>query len=66
MRYQKLKGLAAYAEKYPQIYRRIEAIAKIDGSYKVLDVTEPSVRAEIVQSDNMESLYKSNVASDYS
>lgn len=62
----KLKGLAAYAEKYPQTYRRIEAIAKIDGTYKVLDVTEPGVRAEIAQSDNIESLYKSKVASKYS
>jgi type III restriction enzyme len=61
----KLKGLAAYAEEYGSLYRRIDAIADIDGTFRVLDLTEPAVRQEIVNATDARSLYLSTVASDY-
>jgi hypothetical protein len=36
----KLKGLARYAENNGAVYRRIEAVADLNGSYKLLDLKE--------------------------
>jgi len=54
---EKLKGLASYAEKHHAHFRRIDAIAEIDGVLKVLDMTEKTVRDAIIDSDQPTSLY---------
>lgn len=40
----KLRGLADYTDKHGALYRRIEAVAKLDGSYRVLDLKRAEVR----------------------
>ena len=40
----KLRGLADYTEKHGTYYGRIEAVAKLDGSYRVLDLKLAEVR----------------------
>jgi type III restriction enzyme len=62
----KLNGLASYAEKYGDHYRRIEAVAKIDAGYRVLDLTEHSTRQAVRAASSAEALYKSEVGYDYS
>ncbi|GAB2989167.1 hypothetical protein [Nocardioides montaniterrae] len=57
----KLRGLAAYAEEHGAIFHRIEAVA--DG--RVLDLTEPHVRAAVRSAGDVRSLYASSVAYDY-
>ncbi|MEN9253117.1 MAG: hypothetical protein Q6L58_11840, partial [Thermostichales cyanobacterium BF3_bins_165] len=43
----KLRGLAAYAERHGSQYLRIEAVAKIADTFRVLDLKEASVRAAV-------------------
>jgi type III restriction enzyme len=40
----KLRGLADYTEKHGALYGRIEAVANLDGSYRVLDLRRAEVR----------------------
>ncbi len=61
----KLKGLSAYAEEYGSHYRRIDAIADIDGTFRVLDLTEPTVRQEVIKATDAKSLYLSSVSTEY-
>jgi type III restriction enzyme len=61
----KLKGLCRYAETNDGIYRRIDAIAQIDGKYRVLDLTEASVRVAIGSATSVTDLYRSDAATDY-
>jgi type III restriction enzyme len=61
----KLKGLAAYAESNRDSYRRIEAVAKVDGKFRVLDLTEVDVRNAIANAQTIRSIYDSDAASDY-
>lgn len=58
----KLKGLARYAEANSVLYRRIDAITELDGSYKLLDLKEASVRSAVFAATNVKSLYESPVA----
>jgi len=45
----KLQALAAFAERFGDRFVRIESVAKVeDGSLRVLDLGEPSVRAEVL------------------
>lgn len=53
----KLKGLAAYTETHADAFRRIVAVADLDGALRMLDLTKPEVHAR--------SLYRGDVASDY-
>jgi type III restriction enzyme len=62
----KLQGLAHYAETHSQFYRRIEAVAEVDGNLRVLNLTSPNVRQAILKAPNAESIYKSAVAGNYS
>lgn len=62
----KLKGLADYAEKHGEHYRRVEAVAKIGSVYRVLDLTDHATRAEIRKASGAEAAYRSGVAHDYS
>jgi type III restriction enzyme len=62
----KLKGLARYAERHPDAFRRIEAVADIGASkLRMLDLTKPNVRQEVLGASNAETLYRGAVARDY-
>jgi hypothetical protein len=61
----KLKGLARYAETSGAIYRRIEAIAEINGNYKLLDMKEERVRKAIFAASSAKGLFESSEAFDY-
>jgi len=61
----KLKGLATYAERHEQSFRRIEAVAKIDDKLRVLELTDPDVRKAVAEATNAKTLYTSELASDY-
>jgi type III restriction enzyme len=61
----KLKGLARYAETKGAIYRRIEAVAELNGSYRLLDLKETRVRQAIFASTNAKALFGSPVAAEY-
>ena len=61
----KLRGLADYAERHGSHYRRIDAVAKIGDTLRVLDLTEASVRAAVATASDVTSLYQSDHAADY-
>lgn len=43
----KLRGLATFAEEHGDAFVRIDSIAEIDGTLRVLDLTEATVRKEV-------------------
>ena len=61
----KLRGLAAFAEKYQGEFRRIESVAETGGTMRVLDLTKHHVRQAIRDAKTAKGLYESGVASDY-
>jgi type III restriction enzyme len=61
----KLKGMAQYAEANDATFRRIEVVAEVGGTYRVLDLTEPSVREAIQTATSAMALYKSSAATNY-
>jgi type III restriction enzyme len=61
----KLQGLARYAEDYGAAYRRIDAVAELDGRYKLLDLKDEKVRAAVLDGRSAKSLYDSSVAENY-
>ena len=61
----KLKGLARYAESHAQVYRRIEAVAKVGSNLRVLDLTNDEVRQAVMAASSAESLYASALAGNY-
>jgi hypothetical protein len=61
----KLVGLADYANSHGVFYRRIEAVAEIDGKLKVLDLTDPEVRAAVTEATSAKSLYEGLLAKYY-
>lgn len=61
----KLRGLAAFAEKYQGEFRRIESVAEIGGKMRVLDLTKHHVRQAIRDAQTAKGLYESGVATDY-
>jgi type III restriction enzyme len=61
----KLQGLARYAETNAEHFRRIEAVTAIGNGYKVLDISEPAVRAAIHDATNAKTLYESSFATEY-
>jgi hypothetical protein len=62
----KLQGLADYAEKFGDQYRRIEAVADGGSGLRRLDMTKPEVRSAVRSASSAEGLYKSATAGDYS
>jgi len=58
----KLKGLAKYAETHPGMYRRIEAVAFVDRSYRALDLTSARVQLVVRDADDAAELYRGNLA----
>ncbi len=61
----KLKGLAKYAKANLNIYRRIEAVAKIEDKYRVLDLANDKVREAIQAAASAKSVYSGDIAKDY-
>ncbi|WP_374690324.1 DEAD/DEAH box helicase [Accumulibacter sp.] len=61
----KLQGLAEYAASHIDAYRRIESIADVDKKLRVLDLTREEVRKGIADAQDVVSLYRGNLASDY-
>lgn len=62
----KLQGLARYAERHGGAFGRIEAVAEIDGTYRVLDMQQEVVRNAVKNANSAVSVYSSDVATDYS
>lgn len=64
---EKLKGLAYYAEKHRQLFCRIEAIDKVDGVYRRLDMMRADVRKAIIEYEGKaKDLYLNDaIASEY-
>lgn len=61
----KLDGLAIYAQKHKDLFRRFESVAKVGGNFRVLDLKDKSVCEAISKSKDPEELFLSNVASNY-
>lgn len=61
----KLRGLAEYAESNAQSFGRIEAVAKTGNGYRVLDLTEQSVRLAILAATSATLLFDSPHGSRY-
>jgi hypothetical protein len=61
----KLRGLARYAEVSGAVYRRIEAVAELNGKYRLLDLKEERVRDAVLSASSAKSLYDSPVAKNY-
>jgi len=54
----KLRGLAEYAETYAASFHRIEAVAEVDGSLRVLDLTREGVRKAVEVAIDAAALYR--------
>lgn len=61
----KLRGLADFTEAVGQSFRRIEAVAEVDGVLWKLDLKEDAVRAAIREATDAKALYLSQIASSY-
>ncbi|MDV2982474.1 UNVERIFIED_CONTAM: DEAD/DEAH box helicase family protein [Actinomycetes bacterium ARC8] len=61
----KLKGLANYAEKHAKFFHRVEAVSKIDGILRVIDLTKSDVRMAVRQALSAEELYRGKIAINY-
>jgi hypothetical protein len=65
----KLRGLAHYTATHATTYRRIEAVAEVNGKLRVLDLTREDVRTAIdkLQGGDVtaQNLFAGSVASDY-
>ncbi|MGU3438063.1 hypothetical protein ACNHUS_34260 [Actinomycetes bacterium M1A6_2h] len=61
----KLRGLADFAERFADDFRRIESVAETSGNLRVLDITKASVRDAIRETQSARALYESDLASDY-
>ena len=61
----KLRGMADFAERFANDFRRIESVAETGGVLRVLDLTKPRVREAIRAAQSAKALYESELASDY-
>lgn len=61
----KLRGLADFAERFADDFRRIESVAETGGVLRVLDITKSYVREAIRDAQSAKALYGSEVARDY-
>ena len=61
----RLRGLARYSETHQAVFRRIEILAEISGTYRLLDLTEPSVREAVQRAESAKALFQSDAATDY-
>ena len=65
MLFPKLRGLANFAERFGDEFRRIESVAETGGKLRVLDFKLESVRRAVSEAKDAKELYRSEVASDY-
>lgn len=61
----KLRGLADFAEKFGEDFRRIESVAETGGKLRVLDRTKDHVREAVRIASDARSLYEADLANDY-
>jgi type III restriction enzyme len=62
----KLKGLAAFAERYANEFLRIEAVAIVNAKgLRLLDLTDPDVRSAVETAQNAADLYAGDFAQPY-
>jgi type III restriction enzyme len=61
----KLRGLSHYAEANGQHFRRIEAVAKIDDTYRMLDLMKHEVRDAIATAISAKATYAGPLGVDY-
>ena len=61
----KLRGLARYAEANGSLFRRIEAVAEIDGSFRRLDLKSGDTRDAISNAQSAKSAYAGPMATAY-
>jgi len=61
----KLQGLARYAETHASIYRRIDAVAKVDDALRVLDLTNATVRKAVAEAKDARNLYTGPHSNNY-
>jgi hypothetical protein len=58
----KLRGLADFAEEFGASFHRIEAVARVDDTMRVLDLTRSDVRDAVASADSADGLYRSPYA----
>jgi type III restriction enzyme len=61
----KLKGLAKYAETHTGVYRRVDAVADVNGKLRVLDLTSEKTRQAVYEVSDVQGLYAGPLAVDY-
>ncbi|MEJ6018725.1 DEAD/DEAH box helicase [Corynebacterium sp. H113] len=62
----KLKGLARFVEAYPGEFWRVESVIETDSVFKVIDLTDQSVREAVADANNALGLYSiEGVGMDY-
>ena len=62
----KLRGLADFAAKHGESFHRIESVARMkDGTLRILDLTDPSIREAVARAEDTETLYLGVEATDY-
>jgi hypothetical protein len=61
----KLQGLAVYAESHADTYRRIEAVAELKGTLRVLDLKRKDVRVAVASAHDPVGLFAGKLADDY-
>lgn len=62
----KLRGLAEFAAMHHASFHRVESVARMkDGTLRILDHSKRDVRQAIVEAEEVERLYASDIADDY-
>ena len=61
----RLRGLARYTEAHQTVFRRVEIVAEVVGTYRLLDLTEPLVREAVQKAESAKALFQSSAATDY-
>ncbi len=61
----KLRGLAHYAATHANVFRRVEAVAEVNGKLRVLDLTRADIRAAIKDAPRANAIYESALARNY-
>jgi type III restriction enzyme len=57
--------LARYAEQNSGVYRRIEVVAQIGGTFRTIDLTEASARGAVFAAETIKEIYEGDAAVDY-
>ena len=62
----KLRGLAEFAATHGESFHRIESVAEMDdGTLRVLDLTDPSIRQAVAEAGDAQALYLGAAGDDY-